>query len=122
MFAAHKGLGSLTAFVDSNKQQLDGWTNEVMDTGEIADKFESFGWHTQEIDGHDIGEIMDALSCARETRDIPSVIILDTVKGNGVSFAAGVPGNHHMAFAKEQMDKEIQTASERLESALAALN
>lgn len=122
MFAYHKKLGNLTAFVDANKQQLDGWTNDVMDSSELADKFESFGWHTQEIDGHDIGEIMDALACSRDMEDIPSVIILDTIKGNSVSFAAGVEGNHHMAFTKEQMDKEIKTAGQRLESARAALN
>lgn len=121
MFASHNKLSNLIAFVDSNKQQLDGWTKEVMDSSELADKFESFGWHTQEIDGHDISEIMDALECAGEVGDAPSVIILDTIKGNGVSFAAGVDGNHHMAFTKEQIDTEIQYAAERLQAARSQL-
>lgn len=122
MFAPHKRLANLTALIDRNKQQLDGWTKDVLDMSDLFDKFEAFGWHTQEVDGHDVEAILEALQCAGEAVDAPSAIILDTVKGKGVSFAEGADGNHHMAFTKEQMEPEIKAARARFEAARAALN
>ena len=121
MFAAHKGLGNLTCFVDANGQQLDGWTKDVLDMGDLGAKFEAFGWHTLPVDGHDIGAILEALEKARAEQSRPTAVILHTIKGNGVSFAAGKDGNHHMAFTSEQMAPELQSARTRLEQARAAL-
>ena len=115
MFAAHNKLGSLIAFIDWNKQQLDGFTKDVMDMGDIADKFAAFGWHTQTVDGHDPGKIKAAVMEAKLIDDRPSAIVLDTVKGYGCDFAEGINGNHHMNFTKEQMDKAIDKAALRLE-------
>ena len=115
MFAAHHKLGGLIAFVDWNKQQLDGFTNDVMGLGDLAAKFEAFGWHTQSIYGHDTGKIKAAVIEAKLETDRPSAIILDTVKGYGCDFAEGKDGNHHMTFTQDQIDKAIDNAAQRLE-------
>jgi len=115
MFAAHHELGRLIAFVDWNKQQLDGFTKDILDMGDIGEKFKAFGWHTQTVNGHDPDRIKAAIIDAKGIKDIPSVIILDTIKGYGCNFAEGVESNHHMNFTKEQMDKAIDDATQKLE-------
>jgi len=115
MFAAHHKLGRLIVFVDWNKQQLDGFTNDIIDMGDFVEKFKAFGFHTQLVDGHDPGKIKAAIIEAKNFQDAPSAIILDTVKGYGCSFAEGVASNHHMNFTKEQIDKAIDEASLKLE-------
>ena len=115
MFAAHHKLGGLIAFIDWNKQQLDGFTDAVMGLGDLAAKFEAFGWHTQSVYGHDPGKIKAAVIEAKLETDKPSAIILDTVKGYGCDFAEGKDGNHHMTFTQEQIDKAIDSASQTLE-------
>ena len=120
MFAAHNKLGNLIAFIDWNKQQLDGFTKEVLDLGDIEAKFKAFGWHTRTVDGHDPGMIKTAILEAKGVSDKPSAIVLDTVKGYGCDFAEGIAGNHHMNFKKDQIEKAIDTAVQRLEEARAA--
>ena len=120
MFAAHNKLGGLIALVDWNKQQLDGFTKEVMDLGDLKEKFKAFGWHAQTVDGHDPGKIKDAINEAKKVADMPSAIILDTIKGYGCDFAEGIAGNHHMTFTQDKMDKAIDLVSQRLEEARAA--
>ena len=111
----------MIAFVDFNKQQLDGYTKNIIDLGDLAKKFEAFGWFVQEIDGHDVGAIQAAIDTAKENRGRPSMIVLDTIKGYGCTFAEGVELNHHMSFTKEMMDEAIEAATKRLEEAKAAL-
>ncbi|NMA25783.1 MAG: transketolase, partial [Clostridiales bacterium] len=120
MFAAAHKLDNLITFVDWNKQQLDGFTKDVLDMGDIGDKFRSFGWFVQTVNGHDIDEILDAVLEAKAHKGSPSVIILDTIKGYG-TFAAGIEGNHHMTLTKEQMEEAIKKVSERLEEAKTAV-
>jgi len=115
MFAAHQNLGNLIAFVDWNKQQLDGFADTIIGMGDFAEKFKAFGWHAQTIDGHDLSAIKSAIGDAKKYTDAPSVIILDTVKGKGCSFAEAKANNHHMNFTKEEMDKALDEASERNE-------
>ena len=116
MFAAHHKLGGLIAFIDWNKQQLDGFTKDVMDLGSLSAKFESFDWHTQTVDGHDLSKIKAAVTEAKLATDKPSVIVLDTIKGYGCDFAEGIEGNHHMNFSKEQIENAIDLAAKRLET------
>jgi len=120
MFAAHNKLGGLIALIDWNKQQLDGFTKDVMDMGDIGEKFEAFGWHVQAVDGHDPGKIKSAIIEAKNTTNAPSAIILDTVKGHGCYFAEGIAANHHMNFTHDQMEKAIAIQTQRLEDARAA--
>src|SRR5205823_1822467 len=87
--AANRKQADLVAIVDHNKIQSDTWVSHVSDLGDLAAKFESFGWHVARVDGHDasaIGRTFDALA---PIDDRPKVVIADTVKGRGVSFMEG---------------------------------
>ncbi len=103
MYAAHRKLDNLIAFTDYNKMQIDGYVDEVCSLGDLAGKWRSFGWHVQEVDGHDCEAIGRAIDQAKAHKGQPSMIILDTVKGKGLSFAeeAGV-ANHSMSITAEQ--------------------
>jgi len=120
MFAAHYKLGSLIAFIDWNKLQLDGYTKEVMDMGDIEEKFKAFGWHVQTVNGHDPGLIKAAVIEAKKVTGAPSAIVLDTIKGYGCGFAETATANHHMNFTQEQMDKAIEVQIQKLEELRAA--
>ncbi len=98
MFAAHYKLDNLTAFTDYNKMQIDGTTDEVMTLGDIEGKWNSFGWFTQRVDGHDLEAMSQAIKRAKEHKGKPSMIILDTIKGKGAAFCEGKLSNHNMAF------------------------
>lgn len=102
MLANQKKLSNLIAFTDYNKLQIDGTVAEVNDLGDIEGKWTSFGWHTQRVDGHDCEQIIAAVQRAKQEAQGPAMIILDTVKGKGVSFLeqAGA-GNHNMPFGDE---------------------
>jgi len=97
--ASHYKLDNLTAMIDRNFLQIDGRTEDVMRLESVKDRWSAFGWHVIEIDGHDIRQILEALEKADERKHKPSVIILSTVKGKGVSFMEnnvdfhGVPPN-----------------------------
>jgi transketolase len=121
MFASHHKLDNLITFVDCNKQQLDGFTKDILDTGDMGEKFAAFGWFVQTVNGHDTGAILDAVAAAKNNKGRPSVIMLDTVKGYGSTFAEGIDGNHHMSFTKELMEESIRKAQERLEAAKMAV-
>jgi len=116
MFANHFKIDNLICFVDYNHQQLDGYTKDVMDLGDIGSKFEVFGWHAQTIDGHNVEKICGAVDKAKQVKGKPSVIVLETIKGKGCTFAEGIESNHHMAFTKEQMKEAVKVAEEKLNS------
>jgi transketolase len=86
MAAAHFKVDSIVAIIDRNRQQIDGWTYEIMDTEPLTDKWGSFGWHTIEVDGHDVAQILAALDEAKRMKGKPTAIIAHTTKGKGVSF------------------------------------
>jgi transketolase len=86
MAAAKFRLGNMTAILDYNGIQQTGATADVMPTEPIADKWVAFGWHVQEVDGHNMGEVLNALDRADEVHARPSMIIARTTKGKGVSF------------------------------------
>ena len=111
MAAAHFDIPNLTAIVDYNHLQTDGTTEEVMDTGDVRAKFESFGWDAVEIDGHDMPAIVDALERSR-TLDRPAAIVCQTKKGRGVSSMEDRFGFHGKPPSQEQE----QQAMEELEA------
>ena len=86
MFAAKNKLSNLIAIVDRNNIQIDGNTEDVMPLEDLHAKWEAFGWHVQEIDGHNIDSIINACSEARAIENRPSVIIAHTIPGKGVSY------------------------------------
>jgi len=113
MCASHYKLANLTAIVDRNDLQIDGPTKEVMCLEPLLAKWQAFGWHTIEIDGHDMKEILNALEKAEKVKGQPTVIIAHTLKGKGVSFAEGVVGYHGIPpkdgrRGKESLDRALE--------------
>lgn len=86
MFAAKYNLHNMIVIVDRNNIQIDGNTEDVMPLEDLRGKWEAFGWHVQEIDGHNISSIIDACSMARAIVEKPSVILAHTIPGKGVDF------------------------------------
>jgi transketolase len=107
MFAAHYKLDRLTTFVDCNKMQIDGTTDEIMGLGSLAAKWEAFGWFVQEVGGHDMEAMDGALDRAEREEGRPSMIILDTVKGKGFKPGEGQVASHNMSFGIEEARKAI---------------
>lgn len=97
MASAHYKLDNLTAVIDWNGLQIDGKNDEVMTVTPIDEKFKSFGFHVINIDGHDMGDIVNALAEARETKGKPTAIIAKTSKGKGVCFMENNAGWHGKA-------------------------
>jgi len=120
MFAAQYKLDKLITFVDMNGQQLDGYTEDVMDMRNMGERFSAFGWFVQEVDGHDIGAVLGAIAAAKANKGRPGAIILHTKKGHGCYFAEGVRDNHHMNFKPEQINEAIKQTEAALEAAKAA--
>ena len=107
MLAGHHCLHNLTAILDKNGLQIDGSCCEVVDLGDVASKWRSFGWEVQEVDGHDVVEICRALDhTASAVR--PSMIIAHTVKGKGVSFMENNVNFHGKAPTPEEMEKALK--------------
>jgi transketolase len=102
LFAAHQKLDHLIAFVDDNKKQLDGYTKDVLNLGQISHKFAAFDWHAQDVNGADVRQIHDAIETAKSVKGKPSVIVLDTVKGQGIPFVEETMMNHHIVIDKEK--------------------
>jgi len=86
MFAGQRGISHITYFIDRNNIQIDGNVDKVMNIEPLKEKLESFNWHTQEINGHNMLEIINAVELAKEVHDKPSVIIARTIPGKGVGF------------------------------------
>ncbi len=112
MFAGKYKLSQLILFIDRNNIQIDGSTEDVMPLEDLAGKWRSFGWHVQEIDGHNIESIQDAVGMAKAITNRPSVVIAHTIPGKGVDFMEydyhwhGMPPNSEQA--KEAL-KELRT-------------
>lgn len=105
MFAGKNKLSQIIAFVDRNNIQIDGSTEDIMPLEDLAGKWRSFGWHVQEIDGHNIESIRVAIGMAKAITNRPSVIIAHTIPGKGVDFMEydyhwhGSPPNSEQAKA-----------------------
>mgnify|MGYP002408652079 FL=1 len=103
MFAGKYRLSQLIVFIDRNNIQIDGNTEDVMPLEDLRGKWQSFGWHVQEIDGHNVESIMDAVGMAKAITNRPSVVITHTIPGKGVDFMEydyrwhGMPPNHEQA-------------------------
>lgn len=108
MAAAHYRLSNLTIFVDHNGLQIDGKNEDVMTVAPVAEKFESFGWDVQKIDGHDFEQIAQAVEKAKKVADRPQAIIAETVKGKGVSFMEDQAGWHGKAPDEKQAKQAVE--------------
>ena len=117
MFAAHYKLDNLVAVVDNNDMQIDGRIGDVMSPYPITDKFEAFGWHVITINGHDFSEMEKAFDEAEKIVLKPTVIIMRTTKGKGVSYMENVLDWH----GKAPNDEEYEIAMNDLNKRLAEL-
>jgi len=105
--AFHK-LDNVVCIVDYNGIQLDGFVKDIMEIAPLADKWRAFGWHTIEIDGHDIPAIQAALNEAEATKGKPTCIVADTIKGKGVSFMENNPKFHGVAPTPDEVKLALQ--------------
>lgn len=108
MAASHFKADNLVAVLDRNGLQANGKTKDRMNSDSLEEKWQSFGWEVLNIDGHNMKEIISALDQADQTKGKPTVIIADTVKGHGVSFAENVVGFHNGALSKEQYQQALK--------------
>jgi len=118
MSAAHFRLENVIGIVDKNRLQATGFCDDRMKSEPLADKWRSFGWNVIEIDGHDMKQIFAAFSEAKMNTGNPSVIIANTVKGKGVSFAENNAAFHNGALSEEHYALAIKELSDELESLL----
>lgn len=108
MLAVARKVDNLYWFVDENKKQLDGETDDILPMGDIAAKFAAFGCDTQRIVGGDVEAIYEAIEKAAKVKDKPHVIVLDTIKGAGVKQIEQTAANHSMAVKAEVFDGWIE--------------
>src|SRR5208337_3699545 len=95
MAAARYELDSITAILDRNQIQATGPTKEIFNIPDIPEKWRAFGWNVLSVDGHDVGAILDALDEAAAKKGAPTVIVAETIKGKGVSFAENLAAFHN---------------------------
>jgi transketolase len=108
MAAAHYKLDNITAIVDRNGLQIDGWCCDVMNTEPLPDKWRAFGWHTIEVDGHDMEQLIGAFEQAKTIKGKPTMIIAHTIKGKGVSFMENKAEFHGKAPTAEQAKRALK--------------
>ena len=115
MAAAHYGVDNLIAITDYNKVQAKGFVHEMMAIEPLADKWRAFGWEVEEVDGHDVCELLQALHRARyvHVRGRPSMIIAHTVKGQGVTWMEFNPRWHTHAPLPAETDRGLRELSHR---------
>lgn len=107
MCAGSRRLDNLIAFTDYNKMQIDGYIEEINGLEPLDKKWESFGWHVQTVDGHDIKQILYAIDNAKKYKGKPSMILLNTIKGKGAFFCENMVASHNMAISEETWEKAI---------------
>lgn len=105
-FASHYHLDNLIAFLDWNKKQIDGTNDHVMALGDPVEKFKAFGWNSGVIHGSDPIEIQQTVKYALECKNgKPTMIVLDTVKGAGVTAVSELTNNHCIGFGTDLYNK-----------------
>ncbi len=108
MFAGKERLSNLTAIIDRNNIQSDGFTEEIMPLEPLRDKYQAFNWHVLEVDGHNIEEFVDAVNEAKAIFEKPTVIIAHTIPGKGVDFMEQDYTWHAKMPNKEQARKALE--------------
>jgi transketolase len=102
--AAHFKLNNLIAFLDWNKKQIDGTNDAVMTLGNVKMKYESFGWTAIVVNGTSINAIKNAIDKAKQSKNEPSLIILDVIKGSGVPNIEALDNNHAIPVSPEMVE------------------
>lgn len=108
MFGSYNKVDNIVVIVDYNKIQLDGFVKDILDLEPLADKWRAFGWHTIEINGHDIPALQAAFAEAAAVKGKPTAIVAHTIKGKGVSFMENNPKFHGMAPTPAEVQLALQ--------------
>lgn len=117
-FAAHHKLDHFVVFIDENKKQLDGLTIDIMNPFDFVEKMKAFGFAAERVDGSNVDAIDEAIQRAKKRSGQPTAIVLDTTKGQGVSYLEEKVDNHHMRPSMDDTNA-INEALAELENALA---
>ena len=112
--AAHLRMDHFILFIDWNKKQLDGRLEEICDPVDLEAKFRAFRFDARTVRGYDVGEIWRAVENVKSVSGMPHVIILDTLKGLGISFAEEKEFNHYLAFGTEEAEEACREIDRRL--------
>ncbi len=115
MFASQYGLSNLIAFVDRNRLQITGNTEDAVGLDPLPEKWKAFGWNVIVIDGHDIAMIQEAIAKATEPGNRPVAVIMNTIKGKGVSFMENNVSFHGKAANSEELDEAVRELTEESE-------
>jgi len=107
MLAGKYHLGNLTAIIDRNNIQIDGYTEEICPLEPLGEKYRSFGWHVIDVDGHNIKKIIDACEESRAVYEKPTVIIAHTIPGKAISFMEFLTEWHGKPPKKEELDRAL---------------
>ncbi len=108
MTAHHHKLETVCAIIDANQVQQNGLVKDVKDIEPLADKWRAFGWHTIEIDGHDIASVIKAYDEAETIKGKPQAIVARTVKGKGVSFMELNHAWHGVAPKPDELERALK--------------
>jgi transketolase len=111
-FAAHHKLNHLFVLIDDNKKQLDGPTKDIIDPLDFVEKFKAFGFYTVRVDGRSLEQIYEAIEEGKRQSEQPIAIVLDTVKGQGVTYLEEKADNHHIRPSKEDEEAIVRAIAE----------
>jgi transketolase len=116
MAGAHYKLDNLVGIIDRNRLQISGTTEEVMGLEPLEDKWSAFGWNVVSIDGNDMAALVEALEAVPSVQDKPTLLMANTVKGKGVSFAENVPHWHHHVPSEAELELALSELSAAIEA------
>lgn len=116
MTGSHYKLDNVCGIIDYNKMQIDGFCCDVKGLEPYAKKWQNFGWHTIELDGHNIEDLIKALDDLDKVKDKPQMIIAHTVKGKGISFIENQVKWHGTAPKKDELEKALKELDEQLKA------
>lgn len=114
-FIAHRRLNNLVVFVDWNKQQLDGALTDIISPFDLSAKFRAFGFTATTVKGDDIAGLLEAVTPVSKPGEAPRVVILDSIKGQGVPYLEALANSHHLRLTDE-MRETLNKAIEQLEA------
>lgn len=120
MFAGANDLQNLTGVIDRNNIQINGHTEDVMPLEDLKDKYEAFGWHVIEVDGHNIEQFVDACEESKAIYEAPTVIIAHTIPGKGIDEIEFDPGWHGKPPEKGAQEQEFLEKLRTLEGHIQA--
>ena len=115
MAASHYRLDNLIAIIDRNRLQISGNTEKIMRLDILAERYNAFGWYTEEVDGNDIGKLVETFRKLPVAASKPHLVIANTTKGKGISFIENQVDWHHKVPTKEQLDQAIRQLDEQLD-------